>query len=75
MIQLKETSVSLPAFGMKGRHRHLHLRTHFDTKGEEEEGIRRIEATIITMAAIPEEEEEDIQARALRFLIGRIRPM
>jgi hypothetical protein len=74
MIQLKETSVSLPAFGMKGRHRHLHLRTHFDTKGEEEEGIRRIEATIITMAAI-QEEEEDIQARALRFLIGRIRPM
>lgn len=75
MIQLKETSVSLPAFGMKGRHRLLHLRTHFDTKGEEEEGIRRIEATIITMAAIQEEEEEDIQARALRFLIGRIRPM
>jgi hypothetical protein len=74
MIQLKETSVSLPAFGMKGRHRLLHLRTHFDTKGEEEEGIRRIEATIITMAAI-QEEEEDIQARALRFLIGRIRPM
>jgi hypothetical protein len=74
MRQLKETSVSLPASGMKGRHRHHHLRTHFDTEGEEEKGIRRMEATIITMAAIPEE-EEDMQARALRSLIGRIRPM